>query len=104
MSEQIAAGTWVEIYAVLLTSAERAPGLPADTAQRPYESWVKGFLAAPAALGEEATVQTLAGRTVSGKLVALNPAHAHSFGSPHPAMLAIGPDLRRRLAGGGVGA
>lgn len=101
MSELINAGRWVQVHAVALSPDERAYGLPEDTARLPYEYWVKGFLTKAAPLGSEASITTLSGRTVTGTLTAVDLAYAHSFGTPHPAMLAIGPELRRILAPGG---
>lgn len=101
MSELVDTGTWVQVYRVALAPAERAPGIPDETARLPYECWVKGFLIQPAALGSEATVKTLAGRRVTGTMVAVHLAHTHSFGATHPAMLAVGPELRRILMVGG---
>lgn len=98
MSERIPSGVWVQVHEVLLRPAERAPGLPPETAAVPYEGWVKGFLTEPATPGELVTIQTLAGRRVTGTLVAADPGYSHSFGAPHPAVLSVGPALRQLLA------
>lgn len=90
--------TWVQVHQVLLPASQRAPNLPEDTKALPYEAWIKGFLTQPARIGEQATVRTLAGRLVTGRLVAVNPPYTHSFGRPVPAMLTIGPNLRAFLA------
>ena len=54
-------GAWVEIQQVVLAPGERAAGVPPDTAATPLLQWVDGFLTAPAALGEEATIRTIIG-------------------------------------------
>lgn len=98
MVQRLPAGSWVEVHQLVLHPEERAPGLPADTAACAYEAWICGFLTEPAAPGESATVETPAGRRVTGALSAVNPGHAHSFGPTHPALAAVGPTLRRLLA------
>jgi 2-amino-4-ketopentanoate thiolase alpha subunit len=90
-------GDWAEIWLVVLEPAERAPGLPPDTAATPLTARVCGFLEADAIVGERAAVQTLAGRRVEGTLSRLHPAPGHSFGEPVPELLPIGGELRRRL-------
>lgn len=100
MATPIEAGTWVQVHQVILFPGERAAGVPDDTARVPYEVWVKGFLAAPTAVGDEAVVTTVTGRQVTGTLVDPAPGHDHSFGRPHPAMLAVGPALKKLLSEG----
>ena len=97
MAELVAAGSWVEIAAIVLEPNERAPHIPDDTRQVPLEMRVKGFLAAPAALGDEAEIVTAAGRKLSGILTAINPAYAHGFGAPIPALSVIGGQVRALL-------
>jgi hypothetical protein len=97
MTERIAKGAWVEIHNLVLAPGERAPRLPADTAGLPLEMWVKGFLAAPAAIGEEAEIVTAAGRRLRGTLCRSNPAYDHGFGAPIPALSGIGRELRTLL-------
>lgn len=64
----------------------------------PLEMRVKGFLVdAVGRVGEVVTVRTLTGRTVTGSLVAVNPPVPHDFGAPVPELLAVGPEVRRRL-------
>ena len=84
------AGTWVEIEAVLLTPAERAPNLPSDTAQVPYILKLSGFLTEDAELGMEVAICTLIGREHRGVLKIANPSYAHSFGATVPELLMIG--------------
>jgi hypothetical protein len=90
-------GDWAELSFIVLEPAERAPGLPPDTAATPLAARVRGFLEASAAVGEQAAVQTLAGRRVEGTLSRLHPAPGHSFGGPVPELLPIGGELRERL-------
>ena len=73
MTELIAEGTWVEIHAIVLPAGERAAQVPDDTARVPLEMRVKGFLVAPAWVGEKAEIETSAGRRLQGTMVAVNP-------------------------------
>jgi len=91
-------GEWVEVERVLLEPAERSSNLPADTASQPLLTWVKGFAAGAASLGEEVTVETMTGRRVTGRLSAINPGYFHTFGNPIPELTHVGADLRARLA------
>lgn len=86
----IPAGTWVEIEQVILTPAQRAPSVPDDTRATPYVRRISGFLAAPVAIGGEATIRTMIGRTLSGTLRVVNPSYSHSFGETVPELLDIG--------------
>ncbi len=97
MAEHIPEGTWVEIHRVVLPPGERAPQVPDDTRAVPLEMRVKGFLAAPAALGEEAEILTPAGRRLCGTLTAVNPAYTHGFGPPIPELSSIGQEVRAIL-------
>ena len=94
MAERIAPGTWVEIHRLVLRPGERAPQIPEDTKAVPLEMRVKGFLAAVAALGDEAEVITAAGRRVRGTLTEVNPPYTHGFGAPIPELSSIGRELR----------
>src|SRR5512139_3447867 len=97
VAERIAAGTWVEVHRIVLAAGERAPQIPADTQAVPLEMRVKGFLVEPAALGQEAEIQTAAGRRLRGTLTAINPAYTHGFGPPIPELSTIGPEVRAIL-------
>jgi hypothetical protein len=103
MAEPIATETWVEIHRILLAPDERAPQVPEDTRRVPLEMRVKGVLAAPARLGEEAEIVTPAGRRVSGTLVDANPAYSHGFGLPIPELLSVGSEMRAILRQRGSG-
>lgn len=87
---KIAAGSWVEIEQIVLNPIQRAPALPEETRQVPYVLHVSGFLTADAELGQPVKVRTRIGRTLSGKLVAVNPSYEHSFGQTVPELLMIG--------------
>ncbi len=97
MAEMIAKGTWVEIKRTVLPAGERAPQVPADTKKVPLEMRVKGFLFAPALVGQDAEVLTLSGRRLSGILAEVNPSYSHSFGSPVPELSDIGGEVRALL-------
>jgi hypothetical protein len=97
--ELAAAGSWVEIHRIVLPAGERAPQVPEDTKHVPLEMRVKGFLAAPAAIGEEVEIVTRSGRRLRGRLVEVNPAYAHGFGAPLPELVTIGEEVRRLLRG-----
>lgn len=97
MTELIEHGTWVEIHTVVLKADERAPQVPEDTRKLPLEMRVKGFLLAPATIGEDAEIETPSGRHLRGKLVQVNPAYTHSFGAPVPELSSIGREVRALL-------
>ena len=97
MHERAIEHTWVEVRRVVLTSDERAPQAPDDTRRVPLEMTVKGFILHDAAIGEEVEIVTLAGRTLSGVLTAINPAYTHTFGPPIPELSAIGGEVRAIL-------
>ncbi len=97
MADVIAAGTWVEIHRIVLPPDARASHVPDDTKRVPLEMRVKGFLAAPAALGGEAEIVTPAGRRLEGTLTAAEPAYTHGFGPPIPELATVGVEVRDRL-------
>jgi hypothetical protein len=97
MAESIATGTWVEIHCVVLRPGERAPQIPEDTKAVPLEMRVKGFLAAPAVLGQEGEIMTPAGRRLRGTVTEVNPAYRHGFGPPIAELATIGQELRALL-------
>ena len=97
MAEPVARGTWVEIESIVLEADERAPQVPADTARLPLEMRVKGFLMSADMIGEVVEIETVAGRKLQGKLVAVNPSYTHGFGAPIPELLTIGGEVRAIL-------
>jgi 2-amino-4-ketopentanoate thiolase alpha subunit len=87
-----AEGTRVQVRSVVLEPADRAAGLPEDTARVPYESRVRGRLTAPGRVGEPVTVRTAVGRALSGVLELVEPADLHTFGRPPAALVeAVAP-------------
>lgn len=95
----VPAGAWVEISQVVLPAGGRAPNVPRDTAETDFVARIRGFLTEPAPLGGNATVRTLLGREVAGRLVAVNPRNPADFGDPVPELLALGVAARRALEG-----
>jgi len=99
MTDPIPERSWVEISKVILPAGERAPQVPADTQGVDLQMRVKGFLLAPAVMGEEVEIETRAGRRLRGILAVVNPAYDHSFGAPLPELSAIGVEVRAMLSG-----
>lgn len=97
MTELVAKDTWVEVRRTVLEAGQRASQVPNDTRQVPLEMRVKGFLAEPAHLGDQATIVTAAGRRLVGVLAAVNPAYTHGFGPPVAELSPIGAEVRRIL-------
>ena len=97
-AERCRPGEWVEVERVLLEPADRSSSLPPETAQKPLVMWVKGFARSDAALGDELTIETSTGRSVTGRLSEVNPGYTHTFGRPVPELSGVGRDLRARLA------
>lgn len=93
-------GDWVRIHSIVLTSSERAPQVPSDTASVPLEMWVKGFATHEASIGEEIEIETITGRKMVGNLDEVDPAYNHSFGNNMPELLQIGKQVRDILFGG----
>lgn len=99
----VASGTWVELELVVLQAAERAPGIPADTAAVPFAARVRGFLLAPAILEGTAEVLSQANRVVRGRLCAVLPRNPANFGDPSPELLQVGRAMKTRLSARGQG-
>lgn len=91
------ARTWVRIQCEALQPGERAPHVPRATARTPLLFRVNGWTAEDSKHGDDAWVETAAGRRIRGTIVEVNPAYQHGFGRPHPALQKIGPDLRSML-------
>lgn len=90
-------GDWVEVERMILDPSQRSKNLPPETAEKPLMMWVKGFAQGEAVLGEEVTIETMTGRTITGSLSAVNPGYFHTFGNPVPELVHVGKDLRARL-------
>ena len=80
-------GDWVEISAIVLEPAERAAGLPCDTASVPYTLQVRGHTVEQGEIGKTITIRTLSGRLLKGELTEINPAYSHNFGECVPELL-----------------
>ena len=93
-------GDWVRIHKVVLAAGARAPAVPDDTSRVPLEMWVNGFCIDEAGLGQPATIETAAGRILSGTLVAVEPSYGHDFGRPVPELLSVAAKLRRYYRAG----
>ncbi|MDP2183008.1 MAG: 2-amino-4-oxopentanoate thiolase subunit OrtA [Actinomycetota bacterium] len=98
MSDQCAAGDWVEIESVLLEPGDRSPSLPAETADKPLVMWVKGFAMTAADVGAQVEIETMTGRHIRGRLVTVDPGYTHTFGPPPRELARVGRDLRGRIA------
>jgi hypothetical protein len=97
--EPVRKGMWVELQQVVLKAGNRAPNVPDDTAGVDFVARIRGFLLADAPMGGDATVRTLAGRHVSGRLTAVNPRNPADFGNPVPELLRLGEAARDALEG-----
>lgn len=84
---------WVEIEWTALEPNERRPDLPADTAATPLLVRTRGNCVAPV-LGENGTITTVTGRTLTGVVRELRPGYTHGFGHPLPAWLAMRDAIR----------
>jgi hypothetical protein len=97
MSERVAAGTLVEIHAVVLAPGERAPQVPEDTRHLPLQMRVRGVLISDANVGTQAEIRTPTGRRLQGTLVDSAPAYTHTFGPCIAELTSIGAELREIL-------
>lgn len=94
----ITKGTWVLIQTDLLAPNERALTLPEATRRVPLRQWLKGTLVDDASLNDQATIQTVTGRFVSGTLIEVNPSYRHDFGSDCPELRTIRAILQKALS------
>jgi hypothetical protein len=93
-------GDWVLTHNIVLTPDQRAAQVPEDTHKVPLEMWIKGRLTADAEIGDTVTITTRTGRTVTGKLLEVNPRYTHDYGEFVPELLEIGDTVRGILFGG----
>ena len=93
-------GDWVRIHSVLMEAGNRAPGIPDDTSEVPYELWDKGFLISDEAeIGETVEIKTITGRKITGNLLENNPSYDHDFGEFIPEILMIDKQLKEVMRG-----
>lgn len=93
-------GDWVRIHSVLMEAGSRAPGIPEDTAEVPYELWDKGFLISKEAeIGDAVEIETITGRKIKGTLLETNPSYDHDFGEFIPEILMIDKQLKEIMGG-----
>lgn len=85
----IEALTYVEIYRMILAPEERAPHLPLDTRQVPFEMRLRGYLVNPANIGDMVEIETNTKRIERGILVQVNPFFSHNFGHYVPILSEI---------------
>ncbi|MGI6667577.1 MAG: 2-amino-4-oxopentanoate thiolase subunit OrtA [Bacillota bacterium] len=97
MSQKCGKGDWVMIHQVILEPHQRSKDVPEDTAKVPLEAWIKGWAVDSATVGEEVQITTLAGRTVKGRLVEVNPGFTHTYGPAVPELAPVGRELRTVL-------
>ena len=95
--QPVAGGSWVEIEQIVLPAGKRAPNVPEDTAAVDFVARIRGFLEADAPLGAEVAVRTLAGRSVRGRLRAVDPRNPADFGNPVAELLRVGTAARGSL-------
>jgi hypothetical protein len=95
--QTVAGGSWVEIEQIVLPAGKRAPNVPDDTAAVNFVARIRGFLETDAPLGAEVDVRTLAGRSVRGRLRAVDPRNPADFGNPVAELLEVGAAARRSL-------
>jgi len=88
---------WVEVGFVVLRPDQRPPDLPPETRAVPYYARVKGFVAGTPAVGDTVEIETLAGRTIRGELLQIDPPFTHDFGRPVQELVEAGRDADRLL-------
>lgn len=93
------AGEWVRIHSIVLKAEERTAKLPEDTKKCDLEMWTKGFIQSDAAIGDEVTVKTAAGRMATGILTEVHPYYTHSYGHFVPEIIEIDKQLRSIMRG-----
>lgn len=97
MTEQVSGRLWTEIEWVVLEPSERSDAIPSETRRTAYVARVRGMASAPR-LDALVEVETVTGRRLRGKVVAINPGYSHTFGSPQPEWIRM-RDAVRSLRG-----
>jgi hypothetical protein len=93
-------GDWVRIHSIVLKAAERTAKIPEDTQKCDLQQWTKGFLEnQSAAVGDEVTVKTAAGRRVTGTMIEEGPYYTHSYGKFVPEIIEIDRQLQSIMFG-----
>jgi len=98
--EEAKKGDWVQISNIILKAGSRAPQVPEDTQKCDLKMWVKGFLQEDAYVGNQVTIKTAIGRSVTGELCAVNPKFTHTYGDFVPELVQIQHQLRNIVFGG----
>jgi len=98
LTEQARVGDWVQIEDIVLEAGKRAPQVPDDTAKTPLVMRVKGFACEEASIGDEVTIETIIGRRIRGRLIAVEPTYEHDFGRPVRELIEVGPEAKRIIA------
>jgi hypothetical protein len=93
---------WVEIEWTILAPEERAATVPPDTARVPYLGRARGMASGDPQVGEEAEIVTASGRRLRGRVVALGPGYAHSFGRPLRPWLQMRESIRASVRAAAV--
>lgn len=94
MKKVARAGQWVEIEMLVCQAETRSKELPKDTQVIYYTARIKGYLINEARLGQEATIRSILGRELKGKLLAFNPPFPATFGAPVPELMDVGKELK----------
>jgi len=91
-------GQWVQIHKIILKPGERAPQVPEDTAEVPFELRVKGYLQdEKAVIGDLVTIKTPIGREVKGQLIDIEPRYTHDFGDHVSVLDEAGAELQELM-------
>lgn len=90
---------WARIRQVGLEVEDRLPNLPSDTAAKPFDLWINGWLEGEGVPGDSVVIRTLSGREVWGTLVEETPGYSHTFGKPPLALKLAGENAHSRIWG-----
>lgn len=90
-------GDYVVIHRTVLPAGERAAGVPEDTANKPLDMWLKGFLQEDAEIGDTVKVKTLIDREVEGELTAKTAAPTHTYGEVVPELMKIHHQVKQMV-------